>query len=98
MGGVSHTNKGTVSRYMVEISYRAATLDDLETLAAMRWELQIDGDSDLADAAGRETYIATYCAEMRAEMQRGRLCAWIAEPASQPVASVHLISALLPPT
>jgi GNAT superfamily N-acetyltransferase len=83
---------------MAEISYRAATLDDLETLAALRWEMQIEGDSDLVEAAGRETYIATYCAEMRAEMQRGRLCAWIAEAESQPVASVSLIWWVVPPT
>jgi GNAT superfamily N-acetyltransferase len=83
---------------MATITFRAAALDDLETLAALRWEMQLEGHPGAAPPMTRETYIGMYCAEMREEMERGRLCGWVAEADGEPVAAVSLIRWVVPPT
>jgi GNAT superfamily N-acetyltransferase len=82
-----------------DITYRAATLDDLPTLALLRWEMQVDWRED-ADTfvATREPYIATYCAAMGAELRAGRMHAWLAEHEGAPVAAVTLLTWVVPPT
>jgi ribosomal protein S18 acetylase RimI-like enzyme len=82
-----------------EITYRAATLEDLVALALLRWEMQVEGRDDREYyAATREPYIATYCAAMREEMRAGRMCAWLAEADGASVAAVTLVTWLVPPT
>jgi GNAT superfamily N-acetyltransferase len=84
---------------MSDITYRMATLADLETLADLRWQMQAEGHPEPAFAPGaRERYIATYRAEMQAEMERGRLRAWIAEDDGLAIATVTLIWWLAPPS
>lgn len=84
---------------MPEVTYRAATLEDLPALAQLRWEMQVDWRDDAATfAAAREPYIATYCAAMREEMRAGRMCAWLAEADGAPVAAVTLMTYLVSPS
>lgn len=85
---------------MSEITYRMATTADVETLADLRWRMQVEWTPDTAlTAAPRERYIATYRAEMLPEMESGRLCAWIAtDAAGQPIAAVSLIWWVVPPS
>lgn len=73
------------------LSYRTAQVEDLTTLAAFRWDMQLESHPGGSPPMSRETYIATYRAEMRAEMERDRMRAWIAEADGQPVACVGLI-------
>ncbi len=73
------------------LSYRTAQVEDLTTLAGFRWDMQLESHPNAAPPVSRETYIETYRAEMRAEMERDRMRAWIAEADGQPVACVSLI-------
>jgi GNAT superfamily N-acetyltransferase len=84
---------------MPEITFRAATEDDLPTLALLRWEMQVDWrehPEEFADT--REPYIATYCDQMRKELLQGRLHAWLAEADGEAVAAVSLLTWLVPPS
>ncbi|HEV7128939.1 MAG TPA: GNAT family N-acetyltransferase [Ktedonobacterales bacterium] len=81
---------------MSEITYRTAARDDVATLAALRWAMQVEHGHASADG-GEAAYIATYVAEMRGEFERGRALAWIAEAGGQAVASVTLIWWVVPP-
>lgn len=84
---------------MSEITYRMATPADIETLADLRWQMQAEWEHEAANAPGaRQRYIATYRAEMLPEVERGRLRAWIAEDAGQPIAAVTLIVWIVPPS
>jgi GNAT superfamily N-acetyltransferase len=84
---------------MPDIIYRMAVPADIETLADLRWQMQAEWEHDAAHAPGaRAHYIATYRAEMLPEMEHGRLRAWIAEDAGQPIAAVSLIVWIVPPS
>ncbi|HEV2236777.1 MAG TPA: GNAT family N-acetyltransferase [Ktedonobacterales bacterium] len=84
---------------MPPITYRAATLADLPTLALLRWEMQVDWRERPEEfAATREPYIATYCDAMREELHAGRMHAWLAESAGAPLAAVTLLTWLVPPS
>jgi GNAT superfamily N-acetyltransferase len=82
---------------MPDITYRLATLADLDTLADLRWQMQAEYHPEALAPGVRQRYIATYRAEMLPEMEHGRLRAWIAEDAGRPVAAVTLICWLVPP-
>lgn len=82
---------------MSEVSYRAATLDDVKTLATMRYAMQLDMAHDPTHMA-REDYIGTYAAEMREEFARGRALAWLAEANGEAVAAVTLLVWVVPPS
>jgi GNAT superfamily N-acetyltransferase len=83
---------------MADIQHRMATLDDLEALADLRWQMQVEWHEEAFAPGERERYIATYSTEMRPEMERGRICAWLAEDAGRLVAAVTLIWWVVPPT
>jgi GNAT superfamily N-acetyltransferase len=81
-----------------DITYRAATDDDLPTLALLRFNMQVDWCEHPEEfEPAREPYIANYCDEMRKELLQGRLHAWLAEDDGVPVAAVSLITWIVPP-
>jgi GNAT superfamily N-acetyltransferase len=82
---------------MGEITYRVATLGDLETLAGLRYDMQLDMADDPSPMA-RDVYIATYTIQMREEFIRGRALAWLAEDGGQAVAAVTLLWWVVPPS
>lgn len=63
-----------------EITYRLATPDDLDTLAALRWELDVDlhGVPDAPEEA-RAAFVASLLVGLREGMARGTVLAWLAE-------------------
>jgi GNAT superfamily N-acetyltransferase len=83
---------------MSEITYRMATLEDLETLADLRWQMQAEYHREALAPGERESYIVSYWKEMRPEMECGRLCAWLAEDDGRPVAAVTLLWWVVPPS
>lgn len=83
---------------MAEVTYREATADDVESLAALRWEMEAERHPERSGAISYEDYIARYAAETRGELERGAYHAWIAEADGQAVACVLLILWVVPPT
>lgn len=82
---------------MGDVTYRAAKLDDLETLAGLRYDMQLDMAHDISLMA-HDAYVATYVSEMRDEFMRGRALAWLAEAGGQAVAAVTLLWWVVPPS
>lgn len=81
------------------IAFRRATLDDLPTLAGLRWEMQQEHhfEHPLPEGA-RASYLAAYALEMRGELERERMRAWLAVADDEPVATVTLLWWVVPPT
>jgi GNAT superfamily N-acetyltransferase len=81
------------------IAFRPATLDDLPILFGLRWEMQQEQhpENPLPESA-RASYLAAYALEMRGEMERDRMRAWLAVVDGQPVAAVTLLWWVVPPT
>lgn len=76
------------------ITFRAATVEDLATLATLRWEMQLER----GDAIGSvEQFIRDYAVLTRDELAAGRHEAWLAEDGRIPVACVVLVPWVLPP-
>ncbi len=76
---------------MRTITYRAATLDDAEALAHLRYEMEIErhpGEASL----DRGTFLAAHCEVTRDGMARDDMRAWVAEADSVPVACVILLA------
>lgn len=82
---------------MSDVTFRMATLDDVEKLAGLRYNMQLDMGHDPA-LMPRDTYMAAYAAQMRDEFARGRALAWLAEDAGQVVAAVTLLCWVVPPS
>ncbi len=81
-----------------DITFRPATLDDIATLAGLRWEMQLEHHPETPLPNGARTaYLSAYSLEMRGEMERGRMRAWIAEADGQPIATVTLLWWVVPP-
>lgn len=83
---------------MSEVVFRLAGMDDVETLALLRWESELERHSERAPAVTRAQYVAAYASEIRPEMESGVCKAWIAEAAGEAVACVQFISWVMPPT
>ena len=77
-----------------EIRCRAATVDDIEALAELRWQMATEYQEGNDT---REEYIAAFCESVRDELAQGRYQAWLAEADGQPVASTVLIWWPMPP-
>lgn len=73
---------------MEVITYRPATLEDLDALAALRWEVEVEMHGDLDN---RDEYLAVYRDARGSDMERGTCRAWLAEAAERPIACVQLI-------
>ncbi|MEO7002161.1 MAG: GNAT family N-acetyltransferase [Ktedonobacterales bacterium] len=75
---------------MAEITYRMATVEDAETLAALRWEMEVERhDASHVDQA---TFLATSRATLQPELAAGRYVAFLAEADGQVVACAILVS------
>ncbi len=79
---------------MATIIYREATPDDIESLALLRWEMEIEQGHEATDA---DEYKQAYVATERDEMTGRRHRAWLAEADGQAVACVLLVWWALPP-
>lgn len=83
---------------MAEIVYRAATIDDIESLARLRWEMETERHPEREVVVTPDEYATAYAAAVGAEMERGTHRAWIAFASGEPVACVTLIWWAMPPT
>lgn len=79
---------------MAAITYRVATPDDIETLAEMRWQMEIERQPAIVT---RAEFVAAYTAAARSEIEQGTHHAWLAEADGQPIACAVLIWWLAPP-
>jgi GNAT superfamily N-acetyltransferase len=73
------------------ITYRLATPDDLDTLAALRWDMDVELRGAPDDPANRDAFLAIYRESRRAGMEHGTCLVWIAEVKGRPVATAQLI-------
>lgn len=78
------------------ITYRAATADDCEALACLRWEMEAERHPD--QVLPRAEYVAAYVAQTRDEIVRGNYRAWLAEADGEPISSALMIWWVMPPT
>jgi GNAT superfamily N-acetyltransferase len=81
---------------MPEISYRAATLDDIGVLARMRWEMERERHSDEVHVE-EDAYLAAHRRMLAEAMGRGDCMAWLAEADGAPVACTVLLLLAMPP-
>ncbi len=79
---------------MEAVTIRAATHDDVLTLARLRWEMEAERRDTTLD---RGAYVAAYDASLRADLARGTVRAWLAEANGEAVASVVLVWWIVPP-
>jgi len=77
-----------------EIHCRAATVDDIEALAELRWQMATEYQEGNDT---REDYIAAFRESVRDELAQGRYQAWLAEADGQPLACTVLIWWPMPP-
>lgn len=87
---------GEWSNHVTAITYRKATADDLDTLAQLRYEMELErqGAAGIVDHA---TFLAAHGEVMREWLLRGGLHAWLAEAEGVPVASAVILSWRMPP-
>lgn len=83
---------------MAEILYRAATSEDVEALARLRWEMEAERHSERQEAMTLEDYTTLYATTLGADLQRGTYRAWLAFAGEQPVACAALIWWAMAPT
>jgi len=79
---------------MPEIIYREATAADVESLAALRWRMEMERREQIVPL---EEYAAAYEAATLDELESGRHRAWLAETGGEPIACVLLVWWALPP-
>jgi GNAT superfamily N-acetyltransferase len=75
---------------MATITYRAATLDDADALARLRYEMEVERYTGGA-GLDRETFLAAHREVTRDQMARDGLRAWLAEADGAPIACVILM-------
>lgn len=80
---------------MAEITYRAATPQDVRALAALRWQMAVE-----QHGAGSplEDYATAYEASLLAGLEQGTHLAWLAEADGQAAGCVLLIWWAMPPS
>ncbi len=81
---------------MATITYRAATSDDLDTLAQLRYEMELERPGTEA-GIDRAVFLQTHNDVMREWLAGDGLHAWLAEADGVPVGSVVLLSWRMPP-
>ena len=83
---------------MGEITYRKATVDDLEALARLRWAMQFERQEEHpSDPETWETYLAAYLDAFVEQINSGGFDAWLAEDNGQAVSCVVLLWWRTPP-
>jgi ribosomal protein S18 acetylase RimI-like enzyme len=80
---------------MEHIKYRRATAEDVETLAALRWEMEVERHGE--QLRTREELLQAAITDTRPELVSGTHLAWLAEAVGEPVACVLLIWWAMPP-
>lgn len=76
------------------ITFRVATVADIETLADLRWQMSGEYQSD---EVTRDEYIAAFREAITDELAHGRYRAWLAETEGHAVACTALIWWPMPP-
>ena len=71
------------------ITYRRATVEDVETLAALRWAMETERHPELQ--VDRDTYFAAVRASIRGEIERGAHIDFLAESGGEAIACAVLI-------
>jgi len=75
---------------MAAITYRMATVEDADTLAALRWEMEAERhDASQVDQA---MFLASSHATLQPELAAGRYTAFLAEADGQVIACAILVS------
>lgn len=86
---------------MSTITYRQATSDDLEALATLRFEMEVEQGNESPEAAGGnvdpQAYAQAYANSTGEEMKGRRNRVWLAEADGEVVACVLLVWWVLPP-
>jgi ribosomal protein S18 acetylase RimI-like enzyme len=84
---------------MSTITYRQATSDDLEALATLRFEMEVEqGNEDVDGKMDPQVYAHAYVNSTGEEMKGRRNRVWLAEADGEAVACVLLVWWVLPPT
>jgi ribosomal protein S18 acetylase RimI-like enzyme len=84
---------------MSTITYRQASSDDLEALATLRFEMEVEqGHEDAGEKVDPRTYAQAYANSTGEEMKGRRNRVWLAEADGEAVACVLLVWWVLPPT
>ncbi len=71
------------------ITYRLATVDDVDTLASLRWAMESERHPELQ--ADRDAYFAAARASIRGEIERGAQIGFLAESSGEAIACALLI-------
>jgi len=83
---------------MPTFTYRPATIDDLEALATLRFEMEVEqGHENASEAVDPRIYAKAYTNSTGEEMKGRRNRAWLAEADGEAVACVLLVWWVLPP-
>jgi GNAT superfamily N-acetyltransferase len=83
---------------MAEITYRAATVDDLEAMARLRWAMQAERQPEQSsETITWDTYLAAYREAFADQVARGGFEGWLAEDGAMPVSCVILLLWRTPP-
>jgi ribosomal protein S18 acetylase RimI-like enzyme len=84
---------------MPTVTYRQATGDDLEALASLRFEMEVEqGHEDATGNVDLRVYAQAYANSTGQEMKGRRNRAWLAEADGEAVGCVLLVWWALPPT
>lgn len=78
------------------VTYRAATVHDLETVAGLRWEMETERD-DRRQRQSREAFVADYFEDTRDAIAQGTHRVWLAEVDGVAIACVLLVWWAMPP-
>jgi ribosomal protein S18 acetylase RimI-like enzyme len=80
---------------LATITYRAATTEDIETLAALRWQMETERREP---ASTSDEYAQAYRQDVTPQLASGFYRAWLAEADGEPVACAVLIIIDMPPS
>jgi ribosomal protein S18 acetylase RimI-like enzyme len=80
---------------LATITYRAATTEDVETLAALRWQMEVERREP---ASTSDEYLQAYTQDVTSALASGFYRAWLAEADGEAVACVVLIIMVMPPS
>jgi len=83
---------------MRELTYRAATADDAETIARLRWEMETERHTADERLVSEAAFVAQASDILHAELARGGYRVWLAEADGQVVACVVLMCWLVMPS
>lgn len=96
--GASRAGAATPTDNTSGVTFRAASINDLETLARLRYEMEAERHPEhTLTAEGLAAYCAQYRESLTQGIQSGSHRAWLAEANGRAVACVLLIVFVMPP-